>query len=75
MNGYTLSTVSTLNPNLKSILPHRLTCKSAQLVGELLAREALKREIYFVVFDRGKNLYHGKIKALAEAAREKGLVF
>lgn len=47
----------------------------AKKVGYLLAEKALKLKISKVVFDRGKFKYHGRIKALAEAAREKGLIF
>lgn len=47
----------------------------AKLVGELLAEKALEKGISSVVFDRKGYLFHGRIKALAEAAREKGLIF
>ncbi|MFC1727542.1 50S ribosomal protein L18 [Patescibacteria group bacterium] len=44
-------------------------------VGELLAQKAIKKKIGKIVFDRGKHPYHGRIKALAEGARKKGLIF
>ncbi len=44
-------------------------------IGELIAEKALKKNVKSVVFDRGGKLYHGRVKALAEAAREKGLNF
>ncbi|MCH5183165.1 MAG: 50S ribosomal protein L18 [Oscillospiraceae bacterium] len=49
--------------------------EAAKKVGELAARRALEKNITEVVFDRGGNLYHGRVKALAEAAREAGLKF
>lgn len=49
--------------------------EAAKKVGELAAKRALEKNITEVVFDRGGNLYHGRVKALAEAAREAGLKF
>ena len=51
------------------------TCESSAAVGKLVAQKALEKGIAKVVFDRGGNLYHGRVKALAEAAREAGLDF
>ena len=51
------------------------TCAASTFVGELLAKRALKKGIKQVVFDRGGSLYHGRVKALAEAARQAGLTF
>ena len=50
-------------------------CNSSSIVGKLLASRAIKKGIKQVIFDRGGNLYHGRVKALAEAAREAGLEF
>ena len=50
-------------------------CKSSTIVGKLLAKRAIKKGIKQVIFDRGGNIYHGRVKALAEAAREAGLTF
>ena len=50
-------------------------CTSSTIVGKLLAQRAIKKGIKQVIFDRGGNLYHGRVKALAEAAREAGLNF
>ena len=49
--------------------------KSSTIVGKLLAKRAIKKGIQQVIFDRGGNIYHGRVKALAEAAREAGLNF
>ena len=49
--------------------------KSSSIVGKLLAKRAIKKGIKTVIFDRGGNIYHGRVKALAEAAREAGLNF
>lgn len=73
--GRTLAAASTLDPSLRSGLPRGGDCAAARKVGELLAQRALDRGIKDVVFDRGGYLYHGRVKALAEAAREKGLNF
>ena len=51
------------------------SCKSSSAVGSLLAERAIKKGIKNVVFDRGGNIYHGRVKALAEAARNGGLKF
>ena len=56
-------------------LKHGSNCEAASSVGELIAKKAIAKEIKQVVFDRGGFLYHGRIKALAEAAREHGLDF
>ena len=50
-------------------------CTSSSIVGKLLAKRAIKKGIKKVIFDRGGNLYHGRVKALAEAARDAGLNF
>ena len=50
-------------------------CTSSSIVGKLLAKRAIKKGIQQVIFDRGGNLYHGRVKALADGAREGGLQF
>lgn len=54
---------------------HRLTCDNAKLVGQKIAEEAIKKSITAVVFDRNGFVYHGRVKALADGAREGGLNF
>ncbi len=73
--GRTLVSASSLESGLREELVEAGPLESAGKVGELIARRALDHGINEVVFDRGGYLYHGRIKALAEAAREKGLVF
>ena len=70
--GRTLVAASTLD---KSIEKATSNVESAQKVGKLIAERAKGSNISNVVFDRGGHLYHGKVKALADAAREGGLQF
>jgi large subunit ribosomal protein L18 len=72
---HTLASASTLEPDLKGELSSGATRDASAAVGKLVAKRALEKGIAKVVFDRGGNLYHGRIKALAEAAREAGLDF
>jgi large subunit ribosomal protein L18 len=71
----TLASASTLSPELKSHEGHRGNIAAAQAVGRLLAEHARAASISRVVFDRNGYLYHGRVKALADAAREAGLDF
>jgi large subunit ribosomal protein L18 len=70
--GKTLASASTLD---KSFENGASNIESAQKVGQLIAERAKGSNISAVVFDRGGHLYHGKVKALADAAREAGLQF
>lgn len=72
---HTLAAASTLDPALKSALETGATCDASVQVGKLIAERSLEKGIQKVVFDRGGNLYHGRVQALAEAAREAGLDF
>lgn len=72
---HTLAAASTLEPDLKSTLASGANSQAASEVGKLIAQRALAKGIQQVVFDRGGNLYHGRVKALADAAREGGLEF
>jgi len=69
----TLASASTLDKSLKLKITSNVL--AAKAVGTKIAEKALEKKIKKVVFDRGGNLYHGRVKALAEAAREKGLEF
>ena len=73
--GVTLAEASTLSPELKETLASGGNIEAAQRVGALIAQKAKRQEIEVAIFDRGGHLYHGRIKALAEAAREEGLKF
>jgi len=74
--GATLAAASTLSPELRDDLPPEgKKISAAEQVGGLIAAKARERNIESVVFDRGGNLYHGRIAALAEAARKGGLKF
>jgi large subunit ribosomal protein L18 len=75
--GRTLLTVSSLTPEVREKIEQGKTKKTAvsTLVGQVVARKALDMGIQAVAFDRGGYLYHGRVKALAEGAREGGLKF
>ncbi len=73
--GKTLASASTLSPELKGGLRSAGNVEAAKKVGELFAKKCLEKGIQKVVFDRNGYLYHGRVKALAEAARSSGLIF
>jgi large subunit ribosomal protein L18 len=73
--GKTLAAASTLDGGLKTELKTGADIAAAAAVGKLVAERAVKAGVKEVVFDRGAFIYHGRIKALAEAAREGGLNF
>lgn len=70
--GATLASASTLSLEGENI---RLTVENAKMVGKKVAEEAIKKSITSVVFDRNGFVYHGRIKAVADGAREGGLNF
>jgi large subunit ribosomal protein L18 len=74
-DGKTVAAASTLEKDLKSSLKTGADKAAAAAVGKLIAERALKAGIKDVVFDRGGYIYHGRVKALADAAREGGLNF
>lgn len=73
--GVTLVAASSLDPEFKAANLSGGNTAGAQKVGELVAKKAVEKGITQVVFDRGGNVYHGRILALAESAREAGLGF
>lgn len=73
--GHTLASASTLDPEFKQKGISGGTVDAAKVVGQLIAKRAIEKGYKKVVFDRGGYLYHGRVKALAEGAREGGLDF
>ena len=73
--GRTVAAASTLEGDLKKSLKTGADTDAATAVGKLVAERAVKAGVKEVVFDRGAYIFHGRVKALAEAAREAGLSF
>jgi large subunit ribosomal protein L18 len=73
--GHTLVAASTLDPEIKAEMNGKAKTAKSELVGALVAKRALGGGISRVAFDRGGYKYHGRVKALAEAARKEGLKF
>ena len=74
-SGKSLIQVSSLAPEIRSAGSEKVKLDISKEVGKLVAQKALEKGIKSVVFDRGGYLYHGRVKAVAEAAREAGLEF
>ena len=74
-DGITLAAASTLDADFKSASSKTTDVAAASVVGKLVAERAKAKGIDAVVFDRGGYIFHGRVKALAEAAREAGLKF
>ena len=75
IKGTTLAAASSLDKSLRESLKSTGSIEAAKAVGKLLAERAKAAKVTAVVFDRGGRLYHGRIKALADASREGGLKF
>ena len=75
LKGATLASASSLDKSLRTSLKSTSSIVAAKAVGKLLAERAKSANVHAVVFDRGGRLYHGRIKALADASREGGLQF
>ena len=75
VNHVTLASASSNDKDLKEKLSHGGNIEAAKVVGDAIAQKAKKAGVECVVFDRGGFLYHGRIAALADAAREAGLMF
>jgi len=71
----TITSASTVDPEVKEKIETGANCAAASEVGKLIAQRAKAKGIEQVVFDRGGNLYHGRVQTLADAAREAGLNF
>ncbi len=74
-NSKTLVSCSTLDRSIKLELSNGRTCSASKVIGKKLAELSIQKNIKKIVFDRGPYLYHGRIKALADGAREGGLQF
>lgn len=75
IKGTTLATCSSLEKDLNKKLKGTGSCDAAKIIGENIGEKAVKQGVTKVVFDRNGYLYHGRVKAFAEGAREKGLKF
>ena len=75
MNGNTLVSCSTLDKEVRAMITSGNTCEASTFVGEIIAKRSIENKIDRVNFDRGGRVYHGRIKALADAARKEGLNF
>jgi large subunit ribosomal protein L18 len=75
VRGHTVAAASTLETDLKGKLKTGATVDAAKEVGKLVAERAVQAGVKQVIFDRSGYLYHGRVKALADAAREGGLDF
>lgn len=75
LTGKTIVSASTVDKELKGKVENGANIEAAKLVGELIAKRAMEKGYDSVIFDRGGYIYHGKVKALAESARETGLNF
>jgi large subunit ribosomal protein L18 len=75
VQGRTIVSSSTLDSQVVSQIRTGSTCEASTLVGQSIAKKSLAQNIDTVVFDRGGRLYHGRIKALSDAARNEGLKF
>lgn len=73
--GTTLVAASTLSPEVREQRDGKKKTEMAELVGQLVAKKALEKDITEVVFDRNGFIYHGRVKAVAEGARAAGLKF
>jgi large subunit ribosomal protein L18 len=73
--GKTLATASTVEKEIRKDLKHTGNIEASKLLGKKIAERAKAKGIETVVFDRGGYVYHGRVKAVAEAARESGLKF
>ena len=75
VKGLTVASASTLDKEVRTTLKKTSTVEAASFIGKLVAERADKTGVSEVVFDRGGYIYHGRVKALADAAREAGLKF
>jgi large subunit ribosomal protein L18 len=75
VSGRTIAAASTLDKDIKAAVKNGATSEAAAAIGKLIAERGLAAKVSEVIFDRGSYLFHGRVKALADAAREGGLQF
>ena len=75
VSGNTLVSCSTLDKEVKAKISSGSTCEASTFVGEIIAKRSIENKITSVNFDRGGRVYHGRVKALADAAKKEGLNF
>nr|QCI06634.1 ribosomal protein L18 [Erythroglossum lusitanicum] len=74
-NNKILTSSSTISKDIKSKINRYANCEAAKIIGKNIATKLKKQGIDQIIFDRGHKIYHGQIKALAEATREQGIHF
>jgi len=75
INNKIIASSSTIAKDINNDTKIYANCESAKIIGKQIALKSKNKGIEEIIFDRGKNLYHGQIKALADAAREEGMKF
>lgn len=75
VNNVTLASASTIDKEIKTSIKKTSNKEAAEIIGKTVAEKLLKKGISEVVFDRGAHIFHGKVKSLADKARETGLKF
>lgn len=75
VKGTTVASASTLDKEVRDSVKKTSTAEAAGVIGKTVAERAIKSGVSEVIFDRGGYIYHGRVKALADAAREAGLKF
>jgi large subunit ribosomal protein L18 len=75
VNGRILHTSSTLDPEVRDAIKSSSTCEAADVVGALIGKKCVDAGITSVVFDRNGRIFHGRLKALGDSARDAGLIF
>lgn len=74
-NNKTIATSSSICPKMKQHIKSSATCETAKIIGQDIATKLQEKGIKHIIFDRNKNVYHGRIRALADAARNTGIIF
>nr|QCI05031.1 ribosomal protein L18 [Callithamnion tetricum] len=77
INNKIIVSSSTISSELKNIYKSKLygNCKTAKILGQIIAKKSKEKGLQELIFDRGSNIYHGQIKELANSAREEGMIF